>query len=438
MHSAYRLALAAAMTVALTLPLAGVAHAAPKPDPEGAHVPSKAQVDRARAEVETKRRNVAGIQGALAAAQTRAMQVGEAASDAAEAYNGAMWRVEQARKQYRLAQEREKQAKVDVAVQRAGIVSLVTDSYQNGTELNSATAMMSDEGPKGMMNRYAVVQSAGDSMEARYESFRAAVVVAEGLTKKAALAEKRQEALADKARELRESAQAAANSAASAVAQIAMQRQALVAALAQAQNVSVEIAGKRQQALEGLARRKAAAAARARAEEHAKVLRKEAIEAAKKAKVAKQDQKDAKDAAGFGPTGFVGGYAPPIDYGAPGNGSGAKRAVAYALAQLGKPYLWAAEGPDSFDCSGLTMMAWRQGGKSLPHWSVAQFAQGTRISAAQLKPGDLVYWGATPAKIHHVAMYIGNGQIIHAPRTGQPVQINSMYYWVPPDFFARP
>ena len=49
-----------------------------------------------------------------------------------------------------------------------------------------------------------------------------------------------------------------------------------------------------------------------------------------------------------------------------------------------------------------------------------------------------MFWGGSPGSIHHVAMYIGNGQIIHAPRTGQPVQINSMYYWVPPNYFARP
>jgi cell wall-associated NlpC family hydrolase len=84
------------------------------------------------------------------------------------------------------------------------------------------------------------------------------------------------------------------------------------------------------------------------------------------------------------------------------------------------------------------MMAWRAGGKSLPHWSVAQFQQSTSISVGQLRPGDLVFWGSTPGTIHHVAMYVGNGQIIHAPRTGQPVQINSMYYWVPPDFYGRP
>src|SRR5699024_3810776 len=125
------------------------------------------------------------------------------------------------------------------------IVTLVTDSYQNGTELNSATAIMGGEGPKGLMNRYGVVESAGDSMEARYDRFRAATVVAKAYTEKATEAQKRQESLAVKARELRNAAAAAANSAAVAAGQIATQKEQLVQALAKAQNISVELAGER-------------------------------------------------------------------------------------------------------------------------------------------------------------------------------------------------
>jgi cell wall-associated NlpC family hydrolase len=434
------MALAAATTLALTLPLAGVASA--EPDPKD--VPSKAEVDRARAEVATKKQSVAQIEASLAAANARLEQAALDASVAAEAYNGAMWKLSEARKAYRQAQARERQARENVAVQRDGIVSLVTDSYQNGTELNSATAMMSDEGPTGLMNRFSVVESAGDSMEARYERFRVASALARKYTRQAAGAEKKQESLAEEARSLRDAASAAANSAAVAAGQIAVQKEALVKALAEAQNISVELAGKRQRALERIAQQRAAAAAKAREDARAAAARKQAAaaKAAQKARDARNDQKQAQDDRSSSPaTSGGGGYTsadPPISSAPPAPGNGAQRAVAYAKRQLGKPYLWAAAGPGSFDCSGLTMMAWRAGGKSLPHWSVAQFQQSTRISVGQLRPGDLVFWGSTPGSIHHVAMYIGNGQIIHAPRTGQPVQINSMYYWVPPDYFARP
>ena len=114
--------------------------------------------------------------------------------------------------------------------------------------------------------------------------------------------------------------------------------------------------------------------------------------------------------------------------------------MAFAEAQLGDPYVWAAAGPDAWDCSGLTMAAWASAGVSLAHYAEAQYYESTPVSVSQLQPGDLVFWSynGAPSGIHHVAMYIGNGMIIHAPRTGRNVEIDSMYYWIPPDFFARP
>ena len=426
------MAIAAATTLAVTLPISGTASADPTPS-----VPSQAKVERARENVAVKRQSVQQIEAQLAAANARLEQASLDASIAAEAYNGAVWKLSEARKAVSAAQAEEKQAKADVAAQRDGIVALVTESYQNGTELNSATAMMSDEGPAGLMNRFGVVQSAGDSMEARYDAFRKASARARLATAKALKARKHQETLAAEARRLRDEASAAANNAAVAAGQIAVQRQQLIQALAEAQNISVELAGKRQAALEKVAREKAAAAARAKEEAEAAALERAAQKAKKKAAQAKKDHKKAENS-GDDIDVSGGDAGPPVSDNPPAPGTGVQRALAYARAQLGKPYKWGAEGPNSFDCSGLTMMAWRAGGKSLPHWSVAQFQQSTRISVGQLRPGDLVFWGSSPGSFHHVAMYIGNGQIIHAPRTGQPVQINSMYYWVPPDYFARP
>ncbi len=379
------------------------------------------------------------MEAQLVAANTRLAQAALDASIAAEAYNGAMWRLKEARKAYRVAKADEAQAKLDVVQQRSGIVSLVTDSYQNGTELNTATAMMSNEGPKGLMNRYGVVESAGDSMEASYQRYRTASAIAERYTKTAAKAQKHQESLAEEALVLRDAASDAANSAAATAGQIASQQDALISALAEAQNISVELAGKRQKALERVAQKSAAAASKSSEQTRAAELRRAAKRDAKDAKGAKQDTTQAEHDGAYDPVSAgAGGYAGPVDTTPPAQGTGVQRALAYAMAQLGKPYLWAADGPESFDCSGLTMMAWRAGGKSLPHWSVAQFAQSTRIGVASLRPGDLVFWGSTPGTIHHVAMYIGGGQIIHAPRTGQPVQISDMYYWIPPNFFGRP
>lgn len=106
----------------------------------------------------------------------------------------------------------------------------------------------------------------------------------------------------------------------------------------------------------------------------------------------------------------------------PESGS-ARIAVKTAYDQIGKPYRWGAAGPGSFDCSGLTMYAWRAAGVSLPHSSRAQFGATKRVAREDLQPGDLVFFGSP---IHHVGIYIGNGNMINSPETGDYVGIRSM------------
>jgi cell wall-associated NlpC family hydrolase len=103
--------------------------------------------------------------------------------------------------------------------------------------------------------------------------------------------------------------------------------------------------------------------------------------------------------------------------------SAAAIAVKTALAQVGKPYVWGATGPDGFDCSGLTSYAWAAAGVSLPHSSRAQSELGHEVSRSDLQPGDLVYF-YTP--VSHVALYIGNGMMVHARTFGQPVAVTSV------------
>ena len=107
---------------------------------------------------------------------------------------------------------------------------------------------------------------------------------------------------------------------------------------------------------------------------------------------------------------------------APAPNGGAQAAVDAALSQLGKPYVWAAAGPDSYDCSGLTMWAWARAGVSLPHNSGMQYAATPRVDRSDWQPGDLLFFGSP---IHHVGMYIGNNQMVEAPYTGAQVRINS-------------
>ncbi|MFF1921402.1 NlpC/P60 family protein [Streptomyces sp. NPDC058221] len=98
----------------------------------------------------------------------------------------------------------------------------------------------------------------------------------------------------------------------------------------------------------------------------------------------------------------------------------AAEAVAFAYGALGKPYVWGATGPSSFDCSGLTQAAWRSAGVSLPRTTYTQINAGRRIGRSELAPGDLVFFYSG---VSHVGLYIGNGRMIHAPRPGAPVRI---------------
>ncbi|MER8015778.1 NlpC/P60 family protein [Streptomyces griseoluteus] len=100
--------------------------------------------------------------------------------------------------------------------------------------------------------------------------------------------------------------------------------------------------------------------------------------------------------------------------------SAGARAVAFATAQLGKPYVWGAEGPDSFDCSGLTSQAWADAGTLIPRTSQEQWKQLPHVDVTEMRPGDLVIYFSDAT---HVGMYVGDGKIIHAPRPGRTVTV---------------
>lgn len=120
-----------------------------------------------------------------------------------------------------------------------------------------------------------------------------------------------------------------------------------------------------------------------------------------------------------------------------GDGSGrlspsmrAIAAVRVALAQVGDPYVYAATGPDAFDCSGLAVFAYRAVGVPLPRVSRDQYRLGTKVALTDLIPGDLVFWAdntADPATVHHVAIYVGGGRIVHAPHTGDVVRVTAIW-----------
>jgi cell wall-associated NlpC family hydrolase len=121
--------------------------------------------------------------------------------------------------------------------------------------------------------------------------------------------------------------------------------------------------------------------------------------------------------------------APAIDISGPtpvytgDTASRAGKVLKFAYDALGSPYVFGADGPGTYDCSGLTLAAYRQVGISLPHSARRQLAQGPQVPRSDLMPGDLVYFYSD---VHHVGIYIGNGKVIHAPQPGENVKISDM------------
>jgi peptidoglycan DL-endopeptidase CwlO len=511
----------AAVTAGLLL-LAGspVANGAPT-DPT---FPSQQEVDAARQRVEDTARSVEQIQADYQAADQQLQSLGIAAAQAAEAYNGAMWRLQQARSEAKAARLKADRANARIARQRVGIGALVADTYQGAADLGQVGLYLTSEDPDALLDRFAVFKGASSTMQARLDRFRAAYTMKQVFEREARTAVARADRAEQEAAAARQHAQEAMAAQQAAVQEISARKDALVQELAQAQSVSVDLAQHRQEALERraelrrqraaeraaeLARQQAAAEARREAREarearqaaqaearaEARQRAREAREARERAREAqqareaaearqaaqeraqeradaarqarqarieaRQAREEARQARIEARQQRVAARRQRIEarqerrearqeriqrmrearqqrqsaY----SGGGGAQAVSFAMDQLGEPYVWGGAGPDVWDCSGLTSGAWGSAGHYLPHYSVAQYYATTPISYYDLRPGDLIFWSSdgSPSGIFHVAMYIGDGQMIHAANPSDPVKIDSVWYWESPDFFGR-
>ncbi|PCG82167.1 glycoside hydrolase [Streptomyces sp. WZ.A104] len=172
--------------------------------------------------------------------------------------------------------------------------------------------------------------------------------------------------------------------------------------------------------------RKKEAEAKEKAE---KLARKQAADAEQRAEAEEKAREEAaKESGGGTGSGSGTGTGTGTDSGT-GAGSGyaakAEKVLAFARAQIGKPYVWGASGPSSYDCSGLTQSAWREAGVDLPRTTWDQVKVGTRVATSDLQPGDLVFFYDD---ISHVGIYKGDGMMIHAPKPGANVREESIYY----------
>jgi peptidoglycan DL-endopeptidase CwlO len=398
-------------------------------------LPTRAQVDRAQRQVASSRLSVRQIQQRLAAANGRLNQLDIAAMQAVQRYDGAVATYQAARKLAVTAQQ-----KADMFARQAERARRVlarvaiaqTMSGSGGTLLGTAMQLGGQrqllETASNDHSALQVLDSARQRVQARsrlakvYQKQADDAVVAAARAKRAAAGAKveAQRAVATERR---------------AVGQIAAQRTQLLRRLASAEHVSVTLATKRQQGLERLRQQ------RLQRERQARFV-------AEQRRRAEQQRRQPHSGATHhrrhhqAPHHRPKPPPPPSPPPSPGTTSAqGAQAVRFAYAQLGEPYVWGGAGPNVWDCSGLTMMAWLSAGVSLDHYAPTQYLETTPISYSQIRPGDLIYWASdpgNPATIFHAAMYIGGGRMIQAPRPGRDVEIQNVFYWEAPAFFGRP
>ena len=431
--------------------LAVVAVGAPASAKDDDPTPSRGDVQKAERRAEHAADDVDGIQAQIDSANAELEAASIAAQQAAEAYNGAVWRLQQARKAERAATRKSERSDRALAVVKHDYRDAVLTTFVAGSpELNKFSAMLDADGLSSLLDRDVTSEIVNREFVEKRTAYEKAAAKAEDAQQAAEDATDEAADAAADAKDAKDAATSAVANAQAAADSVAAEKTRLLKRMARLEGISVDLAQQRQAALEEQRQEQLAQQAQQQAAE-------EAAEQQAQQEQAQQEQQEQQDTSGDTTSDDTTSDdtttdepadttadepadtdtdepAPPADQG------GAAAAIAFARAQIGEPYVWAAAGPDSWDCSGLTMGAWAAGGKSLPHYSVAQYEQSTPISSSELQPGDLVFWGSSssPGSIYHVALYSGNGMIIQAPRTGRDVEEVSMYYWVAPNFFARP
>ena len=387
--------------------------------------PSDEEIARAREAENAAKMSVAQIEVELASVKSEAEVALQKAMSAAEELNGARYSLEQATQTARQAQADADKAKADYEAGKQEIASIAQTAYRDGgSSLDSIAPYLSADGLRTVETKQATLNSFSASANVKMQKVAALEQVANVMNDAAIQAQAKQAEATAQVETRSAAAQSAANNASNAQAMTAARRDALVAELARKQNTTVELINQREAELE--AQRQAAAAEAARQAAAAEAARQQA--AAEAARRAREQQNSYTPVPAPAASYDDDDDTPSSGGGGGGNSDAAAGAIAWAKSKLGARYVWAGEGP-GYDCSGLVTMAYRSQGIYLTHWSQAQYSEGTRVPVSQAQPGDLIFWNWDGGNIDHVAIYLGNNQIIEAPTFGVPVRITSIYGW---------
>ncbi|MFC6151422.1 C40 family peptidase [Mumia xiangluensis] len=402
----------------LTFTGVGAAYADPAPTDD---IPSAEDVAQAQTNAAAKADDVVSIRARITAATARVDTLAAQAAAASEKYNGAEYALAQAEKALAAAKADAEAAATAAEAEPRLVERLTLGGVAVRDPYHRLRSFFYEDGPTSILNDIAAYDAVGDASRAalaRYESKRA---VAASLQRAAEVAVAKQEKATASAKAAKQEAETAVAAAAAARASLQRDRDQLIRELAHAEGISVTIARKRQRALEKLAQA---------AQESANRPPEDLSQIAPTPTPAPSPAPGPAPAPSPSPT--------PVDPNPPKRVKGVEAAIRFAMEQVGEPYVWAGAGPDVWDCSGLTMRAWGAAGKALPHFSGAQYASSVPISLADAKRGDLLFWSrGGPSSIYHVALYLGDGWMIEAPRPGKNVQVVSVYASTTPDLAAR-
>ena len=348
--------------------------------------PSAGQVDAAKAAVGDKAAQVAAVEAQLMASNARLAEVRTAAEMANEKYNLARILLQESTDAARAAGERAAAAQktADIASDKQG--QFAATAYMQGGNLGQLEAFLSSKGPQDVLDRAAGIALISDIRSRIMQDAEASSVVAGVLRRQAAQAMAQQLAAEQVAESARTAAQVQVDSAAAETASIHVQQSAMITQLATLRNTSVTLERQRQDGLQAEAEARAAAAAKAAARAHAATQARAASkaraarEATRRLAAATAEAQRLRELAANRPDTPAPEQAPsPVFDGPvpPRGGTGA--VIAFAQAQIGEPYLWGAAGPSSWDCSGLTQMAWAQAGVYLSHYTGYQWEETRRV-----------------------------------------------------------
>jgi cell wall-associated NlpC family hydrolase len=358
--------------------------------------PSQAQINAAENRVKQQQAALGAQQGKLSAASAQLASLEVQAEVLTQRYDQTLVDEQRAAAAYRETQARLKYAQRAQNASQRQLAGLAAQEFETGGGFGPMTSMLGNAGgPQGYLNEVGLGQVlASDGTDTLAEA-QANNVVAGAFRKQA------HELLAAEQGDLK----AATHLKLAVEAAVAQQQAYVQASQSKRNSLASQLATQKAHVSALKSARQAALAAEA------------AAAAARAAAAAAASQQSSTQAPSW----------------APSSGASATQgdiAANWALSQIGKPYQWGAAGPGTYDCSGLTMEAWAQAGVALLHYTGYQWEEGPHVSLDDLEPGDLLFYAtdnSDPATIHHVGIYIGNGEMVDAPYTGAFVRIDSIY-----------